>query len=302
MRILVLPDIHHNFIRAQSIIESVPHDRCILLGDYFDSFGDSPQLAQNTAVWLRDYVLPNKKITPLIGNHDVNYIYDQNIFFRCSGFSQEKNIAINEVLKEEHKEQLKYFHIEGGFVFSHAGLSNVKWKELALRILGKKEKLTLTRFEEILTEFVAVAHKRAKNDEDSDLFAAGWDRGGIYRNGGITWVDWSNFSPIQGINQFVGHSRGRLPRILIQKVGGALSNKSVLEYYKHCRLIEECNKVSHVPFKEKLLSVNYCLDTGLNHYAVIENKVVDIFDHQNRINLRDIHLYNIPESELNNLS
>ena len=36
-RALILSDIHHRHARAQSIIDKVPHDELVLLGDYFDN-------------------------------------------------------------------------------------------------------------------------------------------------------------------------------------------------------------------------------------------------------------------------
>jgi predicted phosphodiesterase len=68
MRILVLSDIHHRYRRVQHLIENVKHDKCILLGDYFDAWGDSDYEAIDTANWLRDKVLYNDKIIALTGN------------------------------------------------------------------------------------------------------------------------------------------------------------------------------------------------------------------------------------------
>lgn len=70
------------------------------------------------------------------------------------------------------------------------------------------------------------------------LVRAGHCRGGNQRIGGITWLDWNDeFEPIPNLKQIVGHTRGNLPR---QK------------------------------------GENWCLDTGLHHYAILEDGKVEI--------------------------
>lgn len=61
--------------------------------------------------------------------------------------------------------------------------------------------------------------------------SAGRSRGGPNRLGGITWLDWSEFESIDGLVQIVGHT---------------------------CR--EDVRTING----------NYCLDTGLNHVAIID--------------------------------
>ena len=83
MRTLVISDVHNRIIRAQSIIDKVPHDKLVLTGDYFDSYGegaDAAEYARNTAVWLKEKILHNPKAVALLGNHDTSYIFDNNIF------------------------------------------------------------------------------------------------------------------------------------------------------------------------------------------------------------------------------
>lgn len=303
-RTLVISDIHHRHVRAQSIIESVPHDRVVLLGDYFDSHGDvnNVQSAVATAMWLRDYVVPNPKIVPLIGNHCTQYLWQNNINFRCSGYSDLKNMAINGVLEPKHKTKFKVFHIEQGFVFSHAGLTNKLWKEYSAKFNSDGFKDKLSFFEHVLSTTVEEAIIAANRGKEHQLFAAGWDRNGFARYGGINWVDWNNLSPINGINQFVGHSIGRLPRVMVQKAGGGYKKNDILEHYDRLKIIDELNEKHDVKNEEKVLSTSYCLDTCNNHYAVIEDGKVHFYDWQNNINLRELDKYFIPESPLNILT
>jgi predicted phosphodiesterase len=289
MRTLLLSDIHHRHARAQRIIESVPHDKVVLLGDYFDQYQDKESDAQATAEWLRDFVIPNKKIVPLLGNHDVPYFYNHNPHFRCSGFSFGKSIVINNVLTDEHKENFKFYHIDQGFVLIHAGVTNPRWKEMASKFEESKYATKLEFFDAVLSYFVENGIKSAKLGYDVGLFNAGWDRGGIERHGGINWVDWRNFAPINGINQIVGHTIHRVPEILVQREGGAISVKSVIDYYKK-------------PYNGNVLSVSYALDTSSNHYIVIEDGVVKVYDYQTGLDLNNLGGYWIPDSNLNTIS
>lgn len=285
MRTLVLSDIHHRHRRAQHLIDKVPHDKCILLGDYFDAWGDSDYEAVDTAEWLRDKVLYNDKIIALTGNHDTSYIYQDNINFRCSGYTTSKNIRINKILSEEDKSRFKVYHISDGFLFSHAGLSKPTW-ELLTSVVDSNQENSLEVVDRVLSKAVTEDIERAKNGNDAMLFAAGWDRGGYQRHGGINWVDWNSFAPIKNINQIVGHSRHKVPHILVQQKGGGIYQGPITDYYKR-------------KFKNPL-STNYALDTDSNHYMVIEDGVVSIYDSMHHVNLKDLDTISINESEMNN--
>lgn len=302
MKILVIPDIHHKFVRAQAIVDSVEHDRVVFTGDYFDSIGGTVEDARNTAIWLKEKVLYNPKAVVLIGNHDASYLWPNNINFWCSGFTAENSVAINGVLNQEDKNRFKVFHIEENFAFSHAGLSNRLWQEMLGKYPSNPGKSTLDFFSEVLEAFVASALIDANHGRNAILFGAGYDRRGTQPIGGITWQDWRYFAPINGVNQIVGHTTSRLPRILIQKEGGAVSQKTILDHYQHERMVEETNAHRGTTKPKRILSTNYNFDTGLNHYAVIEDGRVDIYDQLLRVNLRDVSKYAIPTSELNNLT
>jgi len=275
----------------------VPHSELVLLGDYFDNYNDTVQEAVDTAIWLTEKILGKPNTTAMIGNHDAQYIFPQNYRFRCSGYSDQKSDAINKVLTSEYKEKLKVYHITQGYVCSHAGLTNQKWKEYSSKFDQKPEQTYLQFFDEVMSYFVQHDLKRSRYNEDAELFAAGWDRGGSHRNGGMTWVDWRNLAPINGINQIVGHSTHAIPQILIQKEGGALSKKDVIEHHKLQSKLAAA-KIGD----SKYLSVSYNLDTNSNHYMVIEDGAVNIYDSQNHINLRELDNYYIPDSSMNTLS
>src|ERR1035438_5550520 len=95
MRWLILPDIHDKLRRANQIIEREPHDRLLLLGDFFDDFRtgvtDAADTASQVKLWLND---PNTSC--LLGNHDMSYGWcRQNRRLLCPGYDAAKWIAIN---------------------------------------------------------------------------------------------------------------------------------------------------------------------------------------------------------------
>lgn len=287
MRTLVITDIHLSFIRAQTVIDSVPHDKLVLTGDYFDAYGATVTQTENTAIWLKENILHNPKCVALLGNHDTTYVFN-NMNFACSGYSPSYQEVINKVFNDDDRSRFGVYHIDQGFAFSHAGLTNPLWKQLSEKFAKNEGETTLSFFDDIMSLCAKDAIRNAKEGKNALLFSAGWDRGGLNKDGGINWVDWDNFSPINGVNQIVGHSIRRVPQILVQYKGGGYIKQDVTEYYK--------NKSS-----KETLSISYDLDTHLNHYAVIEDGVVDIFHIDTGINLKDVEQYHIAHSEMNNL-
>ena len=287
MKTLVFSDIHHRHKTVQRIIDSVEHDNVILLGDYFDAFNDTVEEAAETATWLKEHVLHNSKIVALIGNHDASYIWKDNHYLRCSGYSDEKSAAINNILNDSDMSKFKPYHIEHNHVFSHAGLSNAWWKVFSEKSTQNENESKLQYFDRVMKYYVNIDIEKAKNNNDAPLFNAGWDRGGIQRDGGINWVDWENFAPINGVNQILGHTTHSCPQICIQKVGGGLKKKDITEYY-----IDELDK------NENYLSTSYDLDTGLRHYMILENNNVDIFHIQTNTNLKEVRNIYLPENPM----
>lgn len=294
MRTLVISDIHENIGRAKKIIKSVPHDKLVLTGDYFDNYDSPAKDAKNTAKWLKEDILHNPNAIAILGNHDTSYIFN-NGYFRCSGFSFERSQLINDVLNEDDRAKFVAYHIDQGYALSHAGLTNERWKEYSAKFIEQSATETkLEFFDRVMKVISKEAIDAARSNTDTPLFAAGWDRGGIYRHGGINWVDWNSLSPIKGINQIVGHTIHRVPQVLIQKVGGGYTKQDITEYY-------ELRSKSSSFEDNYVLSISYDIDTHLNHYAVIEDGNVDIFHIDTGLNLKDIKNIYLPESDMNGL-
>src|SRR5215471_12713172 len=101
MRWLIVPDIHDKIRKANQIIEREPHDRLLLLGDFFDDFHtgvtDAAGTAAQAKLWLND-----PHTTCLLGNHDMSYGWSrENPRLLCAGYSPAKWITINSVLTAE---------------------------------------------------------------------------------------------------------------------------------------------------------------------------------------------------------
>lgn len=227
MRTVILPDIHQKPEQAEAILlKTRPWDQAVFTGDYFDDWADSAHDAARTAKWIVD-IDAEAPITKLLGNHDVHYLYPALHAARCSGFTSAKLGAIGAAIDivKLRRQLLPYIWVDGWLV-SHAGIHP--------RFLhGTKGKKAKKRLNELAQ--TAVADLEA--NKLHYFFDAGADRGGSRQvTGGINWLDWDSFIPIAGINQIVGHSFDKKPRM-----------------------------------KQSDNSTNFCIDTALHHYIVIED-------------------------------
>lgn len=118
--ILVVGDIHG---RAEKLnFNMQDYDKIVFIGDYWDSFDIDYQTQKS--VFLKIIELKKQypdKIVLLIGNHDYHYI-NLDLIYRCSGFQDEHYIAIHQMLND-NIDMFSAVHIEGKYVFSHAGIS-----------------------------------------------------------------------------------------------------------------------------------------------------------------------------------
>jgi len=193
-QLLVIGDIHNKVALAENYISRFPGVPVIFLGDYFDDFGDDPFIARNTAEWLKQSLSKPNRIH-LLGNHDFPYSVNGKVF--CPGWTGEKNKAVNEVLTPEDWKQLKFFHYEKGYYFSHAGLRQHYYAD---PLTGE---ITPERLQKVLDQSI-------ENLWGGLGFAAIWAvdayRGGFGPNGSLLWLDWRGLKHIEGVNQIVGHT------------------------------------------------------------------------------------------------
>ena len=193
--ILPIGDIHNLYHFAEDIIQKQPHDKVIFVGDYFDSFNDTPELNIETAKWLKESLQKPNRIH-LMGNHDFQYAIDRRHGIHCSGFSTDKYNAINSVMTKEDWARIKYFHCEQGWWFSHAGVTK-DW--FYHPVLGLNEQVIESRLSLDLDNLDAGIFP-------DSIYAACWIRGGRHPRGGILWADWRKLDLLPEIKQVVGHT------------------------------------------------------------------------------------------------
>lgn len=196
-KLIVIGDIHTHYGKVERIISKYENThKFIFMGDYFDQFGDTPEINASTAFWLKTQMIARPDWVYLKGNHDE--IYDPRTSCMCSGFSSQKKTAINEVLNIQDWDTLKYFHYENGYWFSHAGLTK-HW-----HVHPMKEGLVIENVQRIIDN--AVVQQRAGLDTGNAIWAASLSRGGSHVVGSLLWQDWRDMEMIPNTKQVVGHS------------------------------------------------------------------------------------------------
>ncbi len=238
--IVVIPDIHTQWRKADSIIKRYEGEDIILLGDTFDDYFDTIKENQDTAEWWMS-ICYEPYITCLMGNHDLSYLRPAS---RCGGWNKGKQAGLNAIgytyspLVKEYLKFFAYREVAGKkFLFSHAGVHPHYVPKTVL------EKGLLIDF---LKESEAEALNLIHSEQDTPhwIFHAGLSRGGAYLYGGPVWLDWDEFTPIEGYNQIVGHSRDETVR---KKIYTDSENLCIDTSLWHYATIDENGKIEIVP-------------------------------------------------------
>lgn len=211
--ILVIPDVHTKFEKAERIISKFAKThKFVFVGDFFDQFGDTPELNASTAHWLKTTMEKFPEWVYLFGNHDL--IYHPHYSCMCSGFSTAKKTAINEVLSIDDWNKLKYFHFENKHWFTHAGLSRF-WHQHPMG-----ESINADNLQRIVDEALV---KLSKDDHSNAVWASSRSRGGTDLVGSLLWQDWRDLELIPNLKQVVGHT----PIKKINTIADNVSNASI---------------------------------------------------------------------------
>jgi hypothetical protein len=255
---LILPDIHHRIDIADKIIRAVGADVVICLGDYFDSFDETPQMVFETASWLTDFVKKDNHIA-ITGNHDIQYAY-ANRYFQCSGYAQWKYYHINDTVKSDTWDKLKHYHIlDDMWLLTHAGLHSYFIPKQIRDLVTDRPKMFVELSKFLDSEIV----KGMRNE--SWVFHAGHIRGGDQLYGGINWCDSREFVPLKGLHQIIGHT-------VFDKIRwkNICDNQNELKTdYKWSPSFEKLNDLEN--------SYNVCIDTGASHYATWNGTNMNIY-------------------------
>lgn len=250
MRYLIIPDIHHKCDEAEQIIRQHPGRTVVFLGDYFDDFEDTPSRAEETAKWLR-YSLQQPNRIHLMGNHDASYRWPF-LEPRCPGWSTAKALAVAKVMSK-HWEDCRLHHVirrenRRPLLLSHAGFSLRSLHDVRdlrdLRRGGRLHFLKQLPVEEQLATIELQAQQclsLARAGLSHALMRSGSRMGSLLPAGPL-WLDFRDFVPIAGVDQVVGHTRGKAPRSKL------------------------------LPNRRQVNSENWCLDTGLKHVMLVDEK------------------------------
>ena len=190
---IVLGDVHGSTYWKKAIEEN-PTYRYIFIGDYLDPYDNisNEQLINNLNEIIRLKKDKPDDVILLLGNHDLHYFCPD-----ITGKSSRFNRRIEEKVKEIFTGNLPLFTYafqEGKRLFTHAGVSH-EW--------------FLYDFKGDLTKNIAEQFNNPLPEQIRPLHQAGEARGGhLFTVGGIFWADISELdNPLQGYQQYVGHSR-----------------------------------------------------------------------------------------------
>jgi len=252
----IVSDIHNKIEKAEELIEAMEKtkevEEIILLGDYFDNFGDNPTSARDTALWLKESLKHPKRIH-LLGNHDLPYFYPWNHHLQCPGWTKEKQAEISKIISKDEINKFRPFMLLDGndktaprshTLISHAGITlaslygvkNPKDVETNQR-LGFLQDISIEENIKKLLEETSRWGKALETGDFHYLMTQG-SRMGESCHGGPQWIDWTELEPIKGLNQIVGHTPIKNPQ----------------------------KKQSRDKDKQ---SNNYCLDTSLTHVYML---------------------------------
>jgi hypothetical protein len=260
VKTVVVPDVHLKIDLVHRIDDREGEAAYLFLGDFFDDFDDCESSIARTAEWLQDRASRRVQDTFLLGNHDAWYLWPEVRGLMCSGNDYWKKTIIRDVLDcPAYWARVKLWHevpnasgaasAQGGtWLLSHAGFHADLYRDCCRNDFADAAPLKL--------DHAMVKSHATRSLEHGSVpahLAAGRVRGGHEPKGGVTWLDWNHeFAPIDGVNQIVGHTRGTEPR---NSQGVGSSGKT-------------------------LLSDNWCLDSDLRHYGVIEDGVLRIEENE----------------------
>jgi predicted phosphodiesterase len=189
-KIIAIGDIH-GLDTWRQIVEQ-EFDKCIFVGDYFDSYDiDTDTQIQNFKNILEFKKQNKDKVILLMGNHDLHYLLASE---RYSGYQHYRAVDIKEALISglADEELLQYAHIEGDYLFSHAGVTKTWAKDKGVDLINPADSI---------------------NDLSLNAFGFNENRDksmcGEHKSQGPMWVRPQSLKEdaIEGYIQVVGHTR-----------------------------------------------------------------------------------------------
>ena len=240
--ILVFSDPHQEIDKVEYILKHENYDIIVCLGDWFDSFShNSEKDLEKTCAFLKKWIFKDNFFT-LWSNHDIQYFFDNNNTI-CSGYNRNKDLFITDYfgkLMPLIREKFKWYIWIDDWLCSHAGINEYHFPPNL-----KITKPDLTKW---LNEQIFQADLTLCNGGGHWLYNAGQGRGGRSKIGGITWQDFdTEFQPIDGLKQLVGHSSH--PTILNHYTDGSL------EFTKSDNLDIDCHLTQYLLIQNTELKI-----------------------------------------------
>jgi hypothetical protein len=222
------------FETMQPIIE-----RTVFLGDMFDDFkGRNEQTAVLYREWLDD-----PQVDVLLGNHDLNYIMPNGLFW-CSGDAMQTRQWVTARVGSPYQIQARYIDTGRvkiattvhGYLCSHAGVAQ-HWIDsrhinmMPLKAAGWADFLN-TRFRACAAQIAMYNNPGAASD---GIFDVDMERGGRHPAGGPLWGDWTFLREnlTKGLHQIVGHT----PDTNVRIVGEAPASALCLDTHLHHAMV-----------------------------------------------------------------
>lgn len=263
-KILIVPDVHLHHEQAEKIISKEKPDEIIFLGDAFDDFDDTPQMVYETSEWFK-WSLNQKNRSHIYGNHEIHYRFPNATNNRCGGYEQYKSITINDIVKPDDWNKLKFFHVlDNKWLLSHGGIHPYWIDPVKFREEGEVS-ITLDKLVSKLEQDTKECVKLLEENRYNWICIAGFSRSRSPFVGGLLWLDFGQeFHPIRGIHQIVGHTPSR-------------------DYVRWSFYKENDKEVSFSingcePVLSDKSSYNVCFDSypALKWYGIYENKSLNI--------------------------
>lgn len=198
----VVGDIHGRYRVVDKVLDSYEH--VVFVGDFMDSWYEPSEHQIRALVAAME--ADNAQV--LLGNHEASYLGPDH---RCSGWDARTQQKFNQ-LRYTVDSFYRIVSIGPGVFVTHAGIS-LDWLR---HVTGLP-----------MVEVLELNHDQifsAVNDCSFDTFSiVGKTRGGYYPFGGPLWCDWTDFQPIPGLTQIMGHTErrpGKNKGILIKRRNG----------------------------------------------------------------------------------
>lgn len=202
MKILTIADIHgrsnwKDFADISKLTKldniTPEYDKYIFLGDYVDSFYETDAvILYNLKEIIRFKNKYPDNVVLLLGNHDLQYMFNYDSVHGCSGYRLSMYQELHELFNN-NKDLFQPIYQINNYLFSHAGITTV-W----LNIL-KNYKPLETNISKYINSLFDEYYMR--------LFDVGRARGGYNKSGGIFWADKSETTAwvLPNYHQIVGH-------------------------------------------------------------------------------------------------